>query len=132
MLDTYKDSVKYVFKNFPLSFHQFATNAAIASECAYEQGNEKFWGYYKILFTHQTALAVKDLKQYAKETGLNIKQFDECIDTQKYADKVQKEMAEGAKVGVSGTPAFFINGIMLSGAQPFANFKDIIDEELKK
>ena len=132
IIDTYKDKLKYVFRDFPLSFHQYAMSAHLASHCAYEQSADKYWDYYKKLFSSQQALQVKDLKGYAKELGLNTKQFDECLDSKKYEAAVQKNVEEASKVGVSGTPAFFINGIPLSGAQPFANFKEIIDEELKK
>ncbi|MDO8526351.1 MAG: thioredoxin domain-containing protein [Deltaproteobacteria bacterium] len=130
VLETYKDKVRYVFRDFPLSFHQDAFAAHVASDCAKEQG--KYWEYNKLLFESQTALKPDKLKAYAKGLGLDTKQFDECLDSNKYASEVQKDMDDAAKVGVTGTPSFFINGIMISGAQPFEKFKEIIDAELKK
>ena len=130
MIDTYKDNLRYVLRDFPLSFHQDSFAAHVASHCAGEQG--KYWEYNKILFNSQTALKPDKLKEYAKQVGLDTKKFDECLDSNKYAGKIQQNMEEASKAGVSGTPSFFINGIMISGAQPFSKFKEIIDEELKK
>ncbi|MDO8494395.1 MAG: thioredoxin domain-containing protein [Deltaproteobacteria bacterium] len=129
ILETYKDKVKFVFRDFPLSFHKDAFKAHEASHCANDQG--KFWDYYKKLFESQTALGVDNLKKYASEMGLDSKQFDECLASGKHTQEVQNDVKDGAEAGVSGTPAFFVNGIMLSGAQPFASFKELIDKELK-
>lgn len=130
LMDTYKDSVKYVFRDFPLSFHQYSFKAHEAANCANAQG--KFWEMYQKLFDSQSALEVKNLKGYAKELGLDTAAFDQCLDSGKFAAEVQKDIEDGVNAGVNGTPAFFINGIQVSGAQPFANFKTIIDKELKK
>lgn len=130
LLENYKDHLRYVLRDFPLSFHRDAFAAHVAAQCANEQG--KYWEYNKILFNNQTALKVESLKQYAAEAGLKTPEFNQCLDGNKYASEVQKDMDDGMKAGVSGTPSFFINGVMLSGAQPFENFKEIIDEELKK
>ncbi len=130
ILDTYKDKIKYSFRDFPLSFHQDSFTAHVAARCAGDQG--KYWDYNRILFNSQQALKPEKLKEYAKQLGLNVKDFNNCLDTNKYTAAVQKDMDEGAKAGVSGTPSFFIDGIMISGAQPFSKFKEIIDEELKK
>lgn len=132
LLETYKQDLKYCYRDFPLSFHQDAQLAAVASQCGFEQGSEKGWKYFRNLFNNQRALKSTNLKQYAKEMGLNTEPFNQCLDTQKFLSKVQKDLQEGIQAGVSGTPGFFVNGILLSGAQPFANFKEIIDEELKK
>jgi len=122
--------VKLVFRDFPLSFHQNAHPAAEAAECANEQG--KFWEMHNKLFENQQALAVTDLKQYAADLKLDVKKFNDCFDSGKYKAEIDKDAADGGKVGVSGTPAFFINGIALTGAQPFSAFKEVIDAELAK
>jgi len=123
--------VKYVFRDFPLtSIHPNAQKAAEAAGCAAQQG--KFWEYHDILFTHQDALDVPSLKQYAADLGLDTAQFDACLDSGAMADEVAKDMADGQQYGVTGTPAFFVNGIKLTGAQPFEAFQELIEEELAK
>ncbi len=122
--------VKIVFRDFPLSFHENAQKAGEAAECAGEQG--KYWEMHDKLFENQQALGIVNLKQYAKELGLNTKAFDDCLDSGKMASEIQKDFEDGQNAGVSGTPAFFINGIALTGAQPFEAFKQIIEQELNK
>lgn len=123
--------VKYVFRDFPLtSIHPNAQKAAEAAGCAAQQG--KFWEYHDILFTHQDALGVPSLKQYAADLGLDTAQFDACLDSGAMADEVAKDMADGQQYGVTGTPAFFVNGIKLTGAQPFEAFQELIEAELVK
>ncbi|MEK6891803.1 MAG: DsbA family protein [Nanoarchaeota archaeon] len=122
--------VKLTFRNFPLSFHQYAQKAAEASECANEQN--KFWEYHNKLFENQHSLDTDSLKKYASELGLDANKFNSCLDTGKMKSIVQKDFDDGAKYGVSGTPAFFINGISIVGAQPYDAFKQIIDQELNK
>ncbi|OGQ44869.1 MAG: hypothetical protein A3H42_02615 [Deltaproteobacteria bacterium RIFCSPLOWO2_02_FULL_46_8] len=130
ILETYKDKVQYALRDFPLAFHQDAMPAHMAAHCAGEQG--KYWEYSKILFGNQTSLKSDKLKEYSKQVGLDTKKFDECVASNKYAATIQKNIDEASKAGVTGTPSFFINGIMISGAQPFPKFKEIIDAELKK
>lgn len=120
--------VKIVFRDFPLAFHASAQKAAEATECAEEEG--KFWEMHDKLFENQEAIAVENLKQYAKELGLNSEDFDNCLDSGKYADEVAKDLADGQALGVSGTPAFFINGVSISGAAGFSTFEPIIEAEL--
>jgi protein-disulfide isomerase len=117
-----------VFKDFPLSIHNNAQKAAEASRCAGEQ--EKYWEYHDVLFKNINALAAENLKKYATDLKLDAAKFNECLDSGKHAAAVNKDMAEGTKVGVSGTPAFLVNGRFLSGAQPFSAFQEVIDEEL--
>lgn len=128
ILQEYEGKVRYVFRDFPLSFHKESQKAHEAAHCANEQG--KYWEYNDKLFLSQRELQVDDLKQYAKDLGLDAKKFDECVDSNKYAQTVQQSIAYGQTVGVSGTPAFFINGRMISGARPFEDFKAVIDDEL--
>ena len=109
--------------------HPNAQPASEAALCARAQG--KFWEYHDKLFANQQALGKDQLKQYAKDVGLDSSAFDACFDGGKYRDEVLQTVKEGGDLGVTGTPAFFVNGRFLSGAQPFEAFKNIIDEELK-
>jgi len=84
------------------------------------------------LFANQQRLTVPDLKQHAAEVGLDAARFNACVDSHKYAAVVEADIKMGNDAGVNGTPAFFINGRMISGAQPFEAFKRIIDEELAR
>ncbi len=130
MQETYQDQVKIVFKDYPLTnIHPHAQKAAEAARCAGEQG--KYWEYHDILFANHAALAPELLKKYAADLQLDAAQFAACLDSDKYASAVNKDLAEGTRVGVSGTPAFFINGRFLSGAQPFSAFQQAIEEALE-
>ena len=117
-----------MYKDFPLSIHNNAQNAAEASRCAREQ--DKYWEYHDVLFKHGTALTLDNLKKFAADLKLDTAKFNTCLESGKYAAAISKDMADGMKVGVSGTPAFLINGRFLSGAQPFSAFQEVIDEEL--
>jgi len=117
--------IKFVYRHFPLSFHPNAMNAALASECANEQ--DMFWKYHDLLFMNQDALVLNDLKQYASDLGLNTVQFNECLDSKKHSDKINKDIADGSSYGVSGTPAFFVNGYLLEGSQPFSKFEPALN-----
>lgn len=128
VFETYGDKVRIVFRDYPLPFHPQARPAAEAANCANDQG--KFWEYNKKLFANQSALAETDLKTYAKDLGLDTAKFDECFAKKTHSAAIDKDIADGATVGVNGTPAFFINGRSLSGAQPFDKFKEVIDDEL--
>jgi len=125
-IDTGK--VRYVYRDFPLSFHQHAMNAAIAAECADEQG--KFWEYHDKLFQNQRALDDSSLKRYAEEIGLDTSKFNSCLDNKETASEVNKDVQDGQRYGVSGTPTFFINGVKLVGAQPYSAFKQVVDQQL--
>jgi protein-disulfide isomerase len=129
VMEKYAGKVKLVFRHFPLSFHANAQKAAEASACANDQG--KFWEMHKQLFANQKALTVPELKSHAASVGLDKAKFDECLDSGKHAELVKKDMEAGAEAGVSGTPAFFINGKLLSGALPASEFEKVIDAELK-
>lgn len=124
----YGDKVRIVFRQYPLNFHQFAQKAAEASLCAHEQG--KFWELHDAMFQNQQALGVDQLKSKATELGMNAEQFNACLDSSKYAEQVKADFDAGSKAGVSGTPAMFINGRFLSGAQPLNEITKIIDDEL--
>jgi len=122
--------VRFVYRDFPLSGHRNAQKAAEGAECADEQG--KFWEMHDKIFDNQRAMTVPDLKQYAQELGLNTAQFNDCLDSGKMAEEVQKDYQDGLSYGVTGTPGFFVNGIPLKGAQPFSAFQQIIEQELNK
>lgn len=128
--EAYGDKVRIVFRDFTLPMHARAIPAAEAANCANEQG--KFWEYHDKLFANQQALSDEDFKKHATELGLDVAAFEACYSSGKYREDVQKDAAEGAKLGVTGTPAFFINGRFLSGAQPFEAFKAIIDDEISR
>jgi len=104
----YADRVRVVFRHFPLPSHAYAQKAHEAAECANEQG--KFWAYHDAIFANQGALSVDDLEKYAANLGLDTGQFNQCLDTGKYAEKVKKDVEDGMKYNVRGTPTFFING----------------------
>jgi protein-disulfide isomerase len=129
VLSTYGDRVRLVYRHYPLPNHPNARPAAEASQCAAEQG--QFWQYYDRLFADQSKLSDDGLKQSAAALGMDAGRFNACVDTHKYKDRVEADIKDGNEAGVSGTPAFFINGRMLTGAQPFDAFKHIIDEELE-
>ncbi len=122
--------VKFAYRHFPLSFHQYAQKSAEASECADEQG--KFWEYHNKVYENQQTLSLESLKQFAKDLSLDTGKFDECLDSGKMESKVKKDFAEGQAAGVQGTPAFFINGVSLVGAQPYSAFEQVIENSLKE
>ncbi len=127
-IDTGK--AKLVYRDFPLSFHPEAQKAAEAGECADEQG--RFRGMHDKIFENQQSMSLASYKQWAKDIGLKSAQFDQCLDSGKYASEIQKDFADGSAAGVSGTPSFFINGQRIVGAQPYSVFKQVIEAELAK
>ena len=128
VLKTYGDKIKFVYRHYPLPNHPNARPAAEAAACAEVQG--KFWEYHDRLFANATKLADTDLKAYAVAVGLDAAKFNTCFDNRQQKPGIDKDIADGERVGVTGTPAFFINGRSLEGAQPFDAFKRVIDEEL--
>ncbi|MBS3101952.1 DsbA family protein [Candidatus Woesearchaeota archaeon] len=125
-IDTGK--VKYIYRDFPLSFHPEAEPAAEAANCAGEQG--KYWEMHDSIFQNQDSMGNAAYKQFAQKIGLDTKKFNECLDSSKYKQEILDDFNYGSQVGVSGTPTFFINGIKLVGAHPYESFKQIIDTEL--
>jgi protein-disulfide isomerase len=114
----------------PLSFHQRAMPAAMASEAAGKQG--KFWEMHDKIFENQKDLTDENFVKWAEELGLNVEQFKKDLNDPKLQEKIKNQQALGMQLGARGTPAFFINGRFLSGAQPVENFKKVIDEEVAK
>lgn len=129
ILSDYAGKVRLVYKHFPLPFHKNSQKAAEASECASEQG--RFWEYHDKLFENQASgFSIDKFKQWAKDLNLNSSQFNNCLDSGKYSQKVQADLNEGQQRGVTGTPATFINGNLISGAQSYDVFKKEIDKLL--
>jgi protein-disulfide isomerase len=125
----YPGKVRVAWKNFPLSFHNNAKPAAEAALAANEQG--KFWEMHDILFKNQQNLTAPDLEKYAKEIGLNMDKFKAAIDSHKFAAQIEADTKQGSELGVSGTPAAFVNGQLISGAQPVEAFKKIVEADMK-
>jgi protein-disulfide isomerase len=126
--EAYGEKVRFVFVDFPLDIHPQAKKAHEAAACAHEQG--KFWPMYDRLFTSEGKFQIADLKGYAGDTGLDPAAFASCLDSGRHEGVTDRGIEEGARNGVSGTPAFFINGRMIVGAQPFEAFAQVIDDEL--
>ena len=124
----YGDKVRVVYRDLPLPMHTNAPKAAEAAHCAGEQG--KYWEMHAKLFANQRALEIPALKGYAKDLKLDQAKFDKCLDSGATAALVEEGRKAGTELGITGTPAFFVNGVMISGAQPFDAFKEIIDVEL--
>ena len=126
----YAGKVRLFFKQNPLPFHTNAQLAAEASLAAHAQG--RFWEMSDRLFENQSALNRPDLERYAREIGLNLFRFNKALDQRTYREAVAKDLTDAGKVGVRGTPHFFVNGKAISGAQPFEAFKAVIDIEIKE
>lgn len=132
--------LKYVARDFPLeSIHRDAFKAAEAAHCAGDQG--KYWEMHARLFANQRALGPSDLALHAQAVGLDRPKFQACLESGKHAEKIRKDLADGQKAGVTGTPAFFLGVTrpndptvkvlrVLTGAQPYASFKEAIDSVL--
>ena len=131
--------VKYVLRDLPLeSIHPYAMKAAEATHCAADQG--KYWEMHDRLFANQRELTRPDLTKHAQALGLNVAAFDSCLDSNKYAARVRKDIAEALSLQANGTPTFFIGltdangsqikGTRLVGALPYQSFKDQIERLL--
>jgi protein-disulfide isomerase len=134
VLKEYGEKVKFCFKDFPLGFHPWAEPAAIAAECVREQKSDAYWKVYDGYFQNQKDVNPTNVKEkawaFAEPEKIDKAKFDECYDAKKTQAGVKSDMAEGQGVGVTGTPSFVINGRLLVGAQPFEQFKAVIDDEL--
>lgn len=126
----YGSDLRIVVKHNPLAFHNRARPAALAAEAAHEQG--KFWELHDLLYENNRALSDDDLVRWAKKAGCNMSRFRADKAKAEISRRVDEDVALAKKVGARGTPAFFINGRFLSGAQPEAAFAEVIDEELKE
>jgi len=130
LLERYPSEVRFVYRHMPLSFHPNAQPAAEAAICAEEQG--RFWEYHALLFEDQKALNAANFRKYAKDLGLDEEAFDRCLAESAPGERVEADIAEARAAGASGTPAFFINGIFLGGAQPLESFVEVVEAELAR
>ncbi len=129
VLATYGDNVRLIHMDFPLSRHSGAFGAAIAARCADEQG--KFWPYHDALLASQSNFTTAGFKSLARELGLDPGSFGRCLESGRYAAEVESDRSVGERVGISVTPSFVINHKAIAGAASFAQFRAIIDAELR-
>src|SRR3989454_7406156 len=134
-LQAYGDKGRFIFKNYPrTTLHPWAEDAAVASECAFQQGNDQFWTMYNGLFSKQSEINKDNLKDKASELGkaggLDVARLQECLAGKQSQEAVDADVKEATALGVSSTPTFFVNGRKLSGALSPADFKQAIDREL--
>ncbi|HEY4103172.1 MAG TPA: thioredoxin domain-containing protein [Polyangiaceae bacterium] len=123
--------VRLVWKNNPLPFHQNARPAAEAALVVFVlNGNEAFWRFHDLAFGNQQVLSDENFGSWAREVGVDAGQFKDALGAKKYSGKIDQDIAVAAKIGANGTPGFRINGVSLSGAQPFDKFKELIDAQL--
>jgi protein-disulfide isomerase len=131
LLSRYSDKVKLVYRNFPIdSLHPGARKAAEAAQCAKDEG--KFWAYHDKLYASGPDASPEKLKALAEEVGLDLSAFEACLSSGKYQAVVEKDIEEITRLGVTGTPAFFINGRLLSGTHPLERFVRAVEEELAR
>lgn len=129
MLEEFEGEVVFYYRNFPLKMHENSLIAAEAAECANEQG--KFWEYHDVLFENQNNLNKENLKLYAQELELDQKQFNDCFDTRKFKQTIEKDIHDGKVMGIQATPTFFINGRKIIGVNHEV-IRNLIEEELEK
>ena len=131
-IDTGK--VKFVFKDFPLGFHQMAEPASVAANCVHKElGNDKYWQMHDLIFDEivaRTPLTQDLLNSFAKEVGVNEEMYTMCIEDDEMKKEVQADFKEGSALGVSGTPSFIIEGELIVGAQPFSVIQEVIERKL--
>jgi protein-disulfide isomerase len=131
ILERYPGKVRHVFRDFPVDgLHPQARPAAEAARCAHDQ--RKFWEYHDALFTNSPQAGVDDLRRYAERIALDVPTFERCVSAGTHRSTVQRDYEDGVRLGVTGTPAFFINGRLLSGAQPLEVFARLIEDELSR
>ena len=123
----YGDRVQFVWKDFAVITAQ-SPKAAEAGQCAFDQG--MFWEYHDVLYEHAPAISVSDLKNYARQIGLDTKQFNQCLDSGQYKDMIDQYRIEAGRLGLRGTPSFLVNGQRLAGPPMYETLKSILDEAL--
>jgi protein-disulfide isomerase len=130
VLEKYGDRVRLVFRDFPLSIHPDAENAAVAANCALAQG--KYWPMNRAMFANSSKLSLSDLAATAVSVGLDVSRFRACMESDEARAEVRKDVADGQALGLSGTPTFFVNGVMIVGAREADVFTRAIDRELER
>ncbi|MBT4917082.1 DsbA family protein [Candidatus Peregrinibacteria bacterium] len=130
-IDTGK--VRFIYRDWPLSGHDRAIPAALATECVKDQlGDEGFYAIHDMIFENFGKLSDDDLSTFAKVAGVDEAEYLDCYESQKFLSEIEKDFNDGMTYGVTGTPGFFVNGVRLSGAQPYEVFEKVIEEELAK
>lgn len=129
LLENYGQYIRYVYRDFPTINPNISVPAALAANCANEQG--KFWDYHNLLFNNQELLGPDYFVQAAQELGMEMTSFNDCVQNQTYVQEVNADYGAGVSLGISGTPSFYINGKFYSGARPYEYFEAIILRELE-
>lgn len=125
--------VKYIFKHFPLNGHAEAYPSALATECVRSlAGDEYFYKFHDVLFANQKDLSTDLYEKFVQDEGIKLVLYKECFGTDQFKEDIYADQQTGSSIGVTGTPAFVINGTVMIGAQPYENFKALIDQELNK
>jgi protein-disulfide isomerase len=124
LIAKYGDQIRFVWRDFPV-ITLLSPKAAEAGQCAHEQG--KFWEFHDAVYQHDGAIEANDLKAYAAEVGLDLAQFDDCVTSRRYRERVNAEQQESFDRGLTGTPAFFVNNQPVIGPQPLSVFESVID-----
>jgi protein-disulfide isomerase len=131
LMKAYEGKIRFIYRDFPLySMHPEAEPAAEAANCAGEQS--AYWPFHEALFKQKAGLSSKAYIQYATDLSLNIEQFNQCLSDHRFKDEVDADFKFASNLGVSSTPTFFINGLVVVGAQPFEVFQQVIDKELAR
>ncbi|MCS6835814.1 MAG: DsbA family protein [Anaerolineae bacterium] len=130
LLENYGQYIRYVYRDYPVINPSISIPAALGAQCANEQG--KFWEYHNGLFENQSRLSEDFFKELAGTLGLDTAVFNECYDTQRYREEIDFDYIDGSSKNIGGTPAFFLNGQFISGAQPYALFERLVLRELEK
>jgi protein-disulfide isomerase len=125
----YAGDVRVVFKHYSIELERRASPAALAAECARDQG--RFWDMARVLFSHQDQLEDPGPTEYARDLGLDPRRWQECYESQKHVGRVEADTKRAIETHVFAIPAFFVNGRYVRGARPLANFSAIVDEELR-
>lgn len=126
----YGDNIRFVYRDLPIIGGQISIDAAVAGNCAHQQG--KFWEFHNIIFTNNEARSRDMYISFADELGMDVEAFTACLDDDANVDEVMLDYVDGQTLGIQGTPRFYINGKVISGAQPFDTFALVIDSELEK
>ncbi len=129
LMQNYEGRIRFVYRDFPLStIHASATTTAEAANCAGDQ--DKYWAFFEAVFSGTDTLSDVTIQKYATAINLDLDQFNQCLSTHKYQAEVEADFSYAAALGVQSTPTFFVNGIPVVGAQPYAVFKSLVDQEL--
>jgi protein-disulfide isomerase len=136
IMEEYGDKVRFIYNDYPLPQHEYATDAAVGAQCAFDQNT--FFEYHDLLFENQTTWAPSDSKEkaqeffrsYAQELNLNMEQFEQCVTDKAVADRVNEDIAEGRALRVNATPTFFVNGVKVTETPLAVGLKNAIEKAL--